>query len=116
MTAFTIVVVQLLFGIRKGLREIVAAGLLLAASVIMALFITDVAWHHVYRAKSLLELIKAFLKCMAFPLSHPMAALLINLPVMLYSCFVLIARPARKPLDHSRSCYLDRGSGPLNFL
>jgi hypothetical protein len=96
VTAFTVVVVQLLFGIRKGLREIIAAGLLLATSVTMALFITDVVGHHAYRAHTLLELIKAFLRCMAFPLSHPMAALLINLPVMLYSCFVLIARPARQ--------------------
>jgi len=95
-TAFTVVAVQLLFGIRKGLREIVAAGLLLATSVIMVLFITDVVGHHVYQAHSLLELIKAFLRCMAFPLSHPMAALLINLPLMLYGCFVLIARPARQ--------------------
>jgi hypothetical protein len=95
-TAFTVVAVQLLFGIRQGLREIVAAGLLLATSVIMVLFITDVVGHDVYQAHSLLELIKAFLRCMAFPLSHPMAALLINLPLMLYGCFVLIARPARQ--------------------
>jgi len=93
--ALAVVGLQLVFGLRRGAREIAATGVLLLLSVVMIVAIRRVEYHDVFRAHDLAELFKALLECWMFPWSNPWYGIWMNLPLALYACFVLATRPAR---------------------
>jgi hypothetical protein len=95
IAALTVILVQMLLGVRRGAPEVVGAGLLLAVSVLMVLCIRHVAADDV-NAHGVGELIKAVLTYVAYPRTTSIAAVFINLPLILYTCFVLTSRPVRQ--------------------
>jgi hypothetical protein len=96
VTAVTVILVQQLLGVRKGAREIGGVALFIAVSIVMILCIVHVAGHEIYNARGVGQLLKAFLTYAAYPRTTPIAAILINLPLISYACFVLVRRPQER--------------------
>jgi hypothetical protein len=93
--ALAVVALQLVFGLRRGTKEITAAGLLLLLSVVMVVGVRRVEYHDIFKAHGAVEFLVALLKCLDFPWSNPLFGIWVNLPLGLYICFVLATRPVR---------------------
>ena len=91
--ALAVMAIQLLFGLRRGAREVVGAGLLLAICGLMVVNIHHVVDHDVLKAHSLREFLGSTLSIMAYPHSRPALAFVSNLPVLVFAGFVLARRP-----------------------
>ena len=94
--ALAVVGLQLVFGLRRGAKEIAAAGVLLLLSVVMIVAIRRVEYHDIFRAHDVAGLFEALLECWMFPWSNPWYGVWVNLPLGLYICFVLKTRPDRQ--------------------
>lgn len=95
--ALCILILQMLFGVRKGPGEYIAAALLLAISVVMITYIRDVEAHDsYYKAHSMGQFLKALLECVTYPRSDAFSGVWVNVPLVVYACWVLVTRPARE--------------------
>jgi hypothetical protein len=94
--ALAVIVLQIALGLRRGVNEYLAAITLLAVSVVMILLVDKVPGHDIYRSHSIVEMLRALLRCLTFPWSNPYVGIWVNLPLAVYACTILTIRPGRQ--------------------
>jgi hypothetical protein len=96
VTAFSIVAIQIIVGVRRNRRDYLAACILLAAAGAVLLYIPSIAGHDGLKAHNLQDLMDALLTCLEFPRRSPHLGIWINLPLAIYLPVTLFRRPPRE--------------------
>ncbi len=94
--SLAVMIVQIVVGVRRERADYVAAVLLMLMSIIMVSYVPHIDGHDVLKAHNATEFVKAVLVILDFPLSKPPVGVWINLPLVIYSVFVLVSRPDRR--------------------
>jgi hypothetical protein len=94
LAATIVAVLQIMGGSRQGLKEYMAAAMLLIISVVMMVSIPHIDAHDALKAHSVRELLNAFVTCLSFPLKR-WVCIWVNLPMLAYMIYVLVRRPPR---------------------
>jgi hypothetical protein len=94
--AFVVVILQIFLGIRRGVREYVAAVVLLVAAAVMMMFVPKIPYHHIYQAHNFTELFHALLLCLTFPQTNAYVGAVANVPLVVYTLAIVKTRPVRE--------------------